>query len=123
LFALVDRDLESSASDDIAPDWQFAIAYNAALRLCTVVLYAEGYRPEKNLAHYRTLQALGEALGNEYAADVEYLQKCRVKRHEAQYDFVGTCSPQEARELQEYVKELRTTVETWLKKNHPSLLP
>jgi hypothetical protein len=34
------------------------IAYNAALKLCTILLFASGWRPEKNLAHYRTLTAL-----------------------------------------------------------------
>ena len=57
LLAIVDRDLEDSMRD-LSPDWQFGIAYNAALKLCTILLYASGYRPEKNLAHYRTLAAL-----------------------------------------------------------------
>jgi hypothetical protein len=42
----------------ISDDWKFGIAYNAALKLCTILLHDSGYRPEKNLAHYRTLQAL-----------------------------------------------------------------
>ena len=53
LLAIVERDLEDSMRD-LSPDWQFGIAYNAALKLCTILLYASGFRPEKNLAHYRT---------------------------------------------------------------------
>src|SRR5271169_3465344 len=63
LFAIVDRDLADARAERLSTDWQFGIAYNAALKLCTILLYAEGYRPEKNLAHYRTLQALPLILG------------------------------------------------------------
>ena len=56
LFAIANRDLEDARTEGLSTDWQFGIAYNAALKLCTILLYAEGYRPEKNLAHYRTLQ-------------------------------------------------------------------
>jgi hypothetical protein len=34
-------------------DIRFGIAYNAALKLCTILLYTEGYRPEKTLQHFR----------------------------------------------------------------------
>ena len=53
LLVIVDRDLTDSARD-LSPDWRFGIAYNAALKLCTVLLHAEGWRPERSLAHYRT---------------------------------------------------------------------
>jgi len=57
ILAIVDRDPHDSTRDP-SPDWQFGIAYNAALKLSTILLYASGYRQEKNLAHYRTLAAL-----------------------------------------------------------------
>jgi hypothetical protein len=37
LLAIADRDLEDSARG-ISSDWKFGIAYNAALKLCTVLL-------------------------------------------------------------------------------------
>ena len=55
LLRIIDRDLQDAAGD-ISADWRFGIAYNAALKLCTILLYAGGYRPEKNLQHYRTIQ-------------------------------------------------------------------
>ena len=58
LLAIVKRDMRDAKEGVISADWRVGIAYNAALKLCTVLLYAEGYRPEKRLAHYRTLQAL-----------------------------------------------------------------
>jgi hypothetical protein len=56
-LALVDRDLKD-AGRDLSADWQFNIAYNASLQLCSILLNAEGWRPERALAHYRTLQSL-----------------------------------------------------------------
>ncbi|TAE78239.1 MAG: hypothetical protein EAZ65_04865 [Verrucomicrobia bacterium] len=121
LLAIVDRDLEDSKRD-LSPDWQFGIAYNAALKLCTILLYASGYRPEKNLAHYRTLAALPLILGNERKDDADYLDTCRAKRNTAEYDTAGTVSQSEADELREYNKELRADVTAWLKANHPTLI-
>jgi hypothetical protein len=121
LLAIVDRDLEDSLRD-LSPDWQFGIAYNAALKLGTILLYASGYRPEKNLAHYRTLQALPLILGASRSNDADYLDACRAKRNTAEYDAAGTVSQSEAAELREFTRELRIEVIDWLKANHPSLI-
>lgn len=82
LLAIVGRDLADSMRD-LSPDWQFGIAYNAVLKLCTILLYASGYRPEKNLAHYRTLQSLPLILGSSRTNDADYLDACRAKRNTA----------------------------------------
>ena len=63
LLAIARRDIKDAGKEDISDDWRFGIAYNAALKLCTILLYAEGYRPEKNLQHFRTIQALPLILG------------------------------------------------------------
>ncbi len=55
LFSIVDRDLKDASKRGISPDWRFGIAYNAALKLCTVLVHASGYRPEKALQHYARL--------------------------------------------------------------------
>ena len=122
LLAIVKRDLADS-SRDLSPDWQFGIAYNAVLKLCTVLLYASGYRPEKNLAHYRTLQALPVILGPSHSNDADYLDTCRTKRNTAEYDTVGTVSQSEADELREFTGELQTDVLIWLRENYPALVP
>ena len=41
------------------------IAHNAALKLCAILLHAEGYKAKRNLQHYRTIQALPKILGSE----------------------------------------------------------
>ena len=120
LLAIVDRDLED-AEGDISDDWKLGIAYNAALKLCTILLHASGYRPEKNLAHYRTLQALPLILGRERKDDANYLDACRIKRNTAEYDYAGAATEQDAKELVNFAKELREEVIEWLRKNHLEL--
>lgn len=81
------------------------IAYNAALKLCTVLLYNSGFRPEKNLAHFRTLQSLPLILGNKHRENADYLDTCRKKRNETEYDFAANVSEDE--ELLNFCLELK----------------
>ena len=121
LLNIVERDIKD-ADGDISTDWQFGIAYNAALRLCTVLLYASGYRAERNLQHYRTLQALPLTLGAEKKDDALFLDKCRVKRNTVEYEYVGAATETETKELLTFVRELKRDVLDWLSANHPELL-
>ena len=41
LLSIVERDLKDAESG-ISADWRFGIAYNAALKLCTILLYNDG---------------------------------------------------------------------------------
>lgn len=121
LLAIVDRDL-ADATGEISADWRFGIAYNAALKLCTILLHASGYRPEKNLAHYRTLAALPLILGPERQADADYLDACRAKRNTVEYDLAGAATQADAAELTLFAKELRRDVLDWLRRHHSGLL-
>jgi hypothetical protein len=121
LLAIVDRDL-ADAGGEISPDWRFGIAYNAALKLCMILLYANGYRAARMLQHYRTIQALPLILGPQHQADTVYLDACRKKRNIVEYDYVGGATNDEASELVAYVLELREKVLGWLKEYHPHLL-
>lgn len=122
LFAIVARDL-ADAEGDISADWQFGIAYNAALKLCTILLHASGYRPEKTLQHYRSIAALPEILGAKWQDDADYMDTCRRKRNIAEYDRAGVVTVQDADELVGFCQELRQEVLDWLSKNHPGLVP
>jgi hypothetical protein len=119
-LALVDRDLKD-AGRELSADWQFNIAYNAALQLCSILLNAEGWRPERNLAHYRTLQSLPLILGNDWQNDADYLDTCRSKRNKIEYDAIGQVTGAEAKELADFAKKLRNEVLAWLKEKHPEL--
>ena len=117
LFEIVERDLKDASAKGISDDWKFGIAYNAALKLCAILLHSSGYRPEKNLAHYRTLQALPLILGDKHKSNADYLDACRKKRNETEYDFAGNISEDEAQELIDFCSEFKTEVSSWLKKN------
>src|SRR3954464_6045623 len=119
-LGIVKRDL-ADASRDISADWQFGIAYNAALKLCTILIYASGYRPEKTLQHYRTLQALPLILGLARKVDAEYLDACRIKRNTVEYDRAGAATRKDAQELIEFTRQLWTDVIAWLEREHIEL--
>jgi hypothetical protein len=122
LLAIVDRDLEEAAHA-ASPDWRLGIAYNAALKLCAVLLHASGYRAAHGLQHYRTITALPLILGGEREADAAYLDSCRLKRNTVEYERVGAVTEGEASELIDFVGELREAALTWLKDEHPELAP
>lgn len=121
LLAIVERDL-ADAGGGISADWRFGIAYNAALKLCTILIYASGYRPERNLAHYRTLAALPLILGETHKEDAIYLDACRSKRNTVEYDMAGAATPEDAGELIAFATGLREEVAEWLEDKHPQLL-
>ena len=121
MLAIVERDL-ADAAGEISADWRFGIAYNAALKLCTILLHASGYRPEKNLAHYRTLAALPLILGPARQADADYLDTCRTKRNTVEYDRAGAATGEDAEELAAFARELKDDVLDWLRKNHSHLV-
>jgi uncharacterized protein (UPF0332 family) len=121
LFAIVERDLNDAAEGTVSDDWRFGIAYNANLKLCTVLLYAEGYKAERTLQHYRTIQALALVLGSDKQKDVRYMDACRAKRNIVEYDYVGSVTKNDADELIAFAKELKDEVETWFEERHPEL--
>ena len=121
LQEIVGRDL-GDATATISSDWRFGIAYNAALKLCTILLRAEGYRPTHGLQHYRTIQAMPLVLGTVKKGDAAYLDSCRVKRNTVEYDYVGGASDSDANELIAFTEELRAEVLGWLESEHPEFL-
>jgi len=121
LFQIVERDLKDARSG-VSADWRFGIAYNAALKLCTILLYVNGYKAERNLQHYRTIQALPKILGSGKSNDASYLDTCRAKRNTAEYDSVGVATEHDSDELIEFTESLRDEVTAYLKKKHPEVL-
>jgi len=122
LLAAVDRD-RKDARKGLSSDWTFNIAYNAARTLCTAVLYASGYRADRDGNHYYTIGALKHVLG-EHAGDLpRFFEQCRKKRNVATYESVGAISPAEAKELLNAVEELHHKILDWLRLHHPELLP
>lgn len=122
IFGVVDRDLEDSRRN-LSPDGQFNIAYNAALQLCAIALLAEGWRPDKLNAHYRTIAVLPLILGRTWQDGADYLDACRSKRNGLEYDAAGRVSAAEAKELREFAVDLRAAVVEWLGQRHAKLSP
>lgn len=123
LFEIVERDLKAAQTPGLSPDWKFGIAYNAALKLCTALLYAEGYRPENVNAHFRTLQALSEILGEKRKSDADYLNTCRTQRNTVEYDHVDGATEDDTIELISYSQSLKHDVIEYLTRKYPDLVP
>jgi hypothetical protein len=122
LFAAVDRD-RADATKGLSDDWKFNIAYNAARGLCTALLYAAGYRADRDGNHFYTIGALKHILGTDAGDLPRLLEVCRKKRNTATYESIGLVSAREAEDLLNAVDELRAKVVAWFKSNHPKLLP
>jgi hypothetical protein len=123
LLSIVERDLRDAGARALSADWRFGIACNAALKLCTILLHVSGYRSEKTLQHYRTIQSLPLILGEERRDDAEYLETCRIKRNQAEYDVAGGVSNEEAEELSEFCRKFRAEVLEWLRSRNPGFVP
>jgi hypothetical protein len=121
LLAIVERDL-ANAQSQISADWRFGIAYNAALNLCAILLYASGYQAEKDLRHCHTTDALPLILYYR-KDDPGYLETCRTKWTTAQHEMVEVVTERDVSGLVEFVKELRQDVLYWLEQCHPDLAP
>lgn len=121
LFAIIERDLKDSR-ESVSVDWQFGIAYNAALKLCTVLLRSEGYRTASGNHHYRTIMALPEILGSEWKINADYLNACRIKRNTLEYDYSGCVTGRNVEELLEFLMEFSRTVRQWLETECPDLI-
>ena len=119
---LVDRDFQDASVNALSSDWKFGIAYNAALKLCTIVLYSQGYRSENALAHYKTIMALQEIEGQDWRAYVTYLNACRMRRNILEYAEAGIISSDEAAKLIEFSHNFKDEVIDYLTKNHPNLI-
>lgn len=124
LWALMDRNLADAAADTISVDSQYNHAYRAALVLCTILLYAEGYKSGKGQgSHIRPINALPFILGDAHRKNADYLDGCRAKRNRLEYEYIGATTEEDVAALLEYARELRATVLAWLKQKHPKLAP
>jgi hypothetical protein len=121
LFAISDRDLHACNTKNLPADWRFAIAYNAALQAATAALAAAGYRASRESHHHRVIQSLEFTLDPERKM-IDTFDTFRKKRNVSSYDVAGSVSDKEAKEMHELAAALRTKVERWIRKNHPTLL-
>ena len=121
LFDIVERDLGDSKAGDLSLDWKFGIAYNAALKLATIIVRGSSLRVKSGSHHMNTIALPPVILGEEYIDDKNYLDSCRRKRNAVDDDYTGGVTEIEVAELQDFVVELKTKVVEWCVKNSISL--
>ena len=122
LLAVAERDLKDSSASGISPDWQLAIAYNAALQAATAALFASGYRAGREAHHYRIIQSLAHTIQAKPNL-INQLDKFRKKRNIGGYEAAGRISQQEADEMKKLAKDLYDQIVKWLHQNHANLIP
>ena len=99
LLAVADRDLADCRAAQLSDDWRFSIAYNAALQLATMALYARGYKVPRGQSHHlRAIQSLEFTVGIDRKT-VDVLDAFRLKRNAGVYDRAGAVSQAEAGEM------------------------
>ena len=88
LLKIVIRDFNDSFANEISPGWQFGIAYNAALKLATILIRKSGYRIRGQGHHYLSFLLIPEILGKEKKIYAEYLEVCRQKKKEIELNMI-----------------------------------
>jgi len=120
LLKIVERDLSDAQISNVSNDWRFAMAYNAALQVCTIALYCKGYKVARGQSeHYRTIQSLPLTLGKEYTHLRDFLNNCRAKRNVSDYDMAGSVSTVEVDELMEVASQLYDKIKIWINDHCP----
>ena len=114
LLNIVDRDIKDSEVSGVSFDWQFGIAYNAALKLASILVRGTGYRVKGGSHHMNTIAMIPQILGPDRKDDSEYLDACRKKRNTLEYDLVGGATEADVMELREFIREFREDVLVWL---------
>ena len=107
--------------EGLSVDWKFGIAYNAALKLCTIMLFTQGYRPENALAHYRTIMALKEIDKVDWEEYAIYLNSCRILRNTMEYDKSNVITVDDATQLVGFSRRFYEEVKSYLLQNYPQL--
>jgi uncharacterized protein (UPF0332 family) len=118
LFAIADRDLKDCQIKAVSLDRRFEIAYNAALQVATAALFSSGYRAGRESHHYYIVESLKHTVG----IDPKVLNKFRLKRSQANYEFAGVVSDGELAEMIAMAVDLRAQVESWIGTKFPALL-
>ena len=121
LLSVAERDLKDSSASGISPDWQLAIAYNAALQAATAALFASGYRAAREAHHYRIIQSLAHTIQAKSNL-INQLDTFRKKRNIGGYEAAGRISQQEADEMRRLAKDLYEKIVKWLHQNHTNLM-
>jgi len=123
LLAIAVRDLDQAQFKNLHLDTRFALAYNAALQLATVILRLHGIRVRKTAFHQRTFSELSHHVDPEFQNLAAYFDRARRKRNIIAYEQSGAVSESEVADLLKQVKQFRTWVEHEVEKRMPESGP
>jgi hypothetical protein len=123
LRALVARDLADASLSALSADRRFATAYNAALQSATMAVACAGYRVSSTMGghHKITFECAKLALGKPAESFADYLEICRRKRNNIDYDHSHVATDSEAAEILQKAMKFNELVEAWIASNHPAL--
>jgi hypothetical protein len=107
----VDENLAASQIPGQPIDWKFQIAYTAALKLAALALALEGYKPVKDMHHYRAIHSLRFTLGID-ADIIRRFEHFRTKRNRIEYEESGVVSKLEADDMLQIAQDLKVRVES-----------
>lgn len=124
LLRVVQREISDAQAKGLSVDGRFQHAYNAALQLCMIALLASGCRVTKGQSqHKRAIECLPWTLGKKWSDTADYIERCSRMRSQAMYDCIDVVSEEDADDLLDTAKQLKTDVVNWLKANHQALVP
>ena len=124
LRAVIVRDLEDAAIQELSDDRRFATAYNAALQTATMSIACAGYRLAAASGHHRlTFEVARLAIGASASQSLDFFEASRRKRNVIDYDHASAATHTEAEEIVAEAKEFFELVERWITANHPKFTP
>jgi hypothetical protein len=125
LLGAVDRELADAGQAGLSNDGRFAHAYDAAVLLCKLVLHTSGFEAREGAPGHHALwiNSLEFTLGDAHKGTLIHLSKSSKLRHTSLYDHAGVAQKQDADDLLEAARQLRTDVLKWLHSQHPTLVP
>jgi hypothetical protein len=120
LRAVIGRDLEDAAIQELSEDRRFATAYNAALQTGKMAIACAGYRLAGTQGHHRlTFEAARLALGVSADRPLDFFEACRRKRNVIDYDHASVATHTEAEEIVAEANDFFELVEVWIAANYP----
>lgn len=124
LLGIVDRELADANVAGLSEEGRFMHAYDAALLLCKLALHSSGFKLQKGKGHHAYwINSLEFTLGKEQKDTLIHLSKSSHLRHTSLYEQTGVVQKQDADDLLEAARKLRTDVLLWLRSRHPKLIP
>src|SRR6266516_2218268 len=110
LLGVVDRELADASVAGLSDDGRFTHSYDAALLLCKLALHASGFEVPKRAPghHAHWLNSLEFTLGDTHKGMLIHLSKSSKLRHTSFYDHAGVAQKQDADDLLEAARQLRT---------------